>query len=66
MESEMDCLLNGHLTRRQLHELKARGVLNRSVLQQLKVVGSRDGLPAMHKAFHELLAERPILNSEEG
>ena len=60
MTDDMETLLGGHLTRRQRYELQRRGILTRPVLKRLREAGAKHGLPAMHKMFHELIAERPL------
>ena len=53
-------LIANHLNRRELNNLRASGVLDKTALARLYLVCTEQGPVAAHKLLHELIAGRPI------
>ena len=53
-------LIANHLNRRELNNLRASGVLDKTALKKLRRVGIEEGPVAAHKLLHELIAGRPL------
>ena len=53
-------LIANQLNRRELNNLRASGVLDKTALKKLHRVGIEEGPVAAHKLLHELIAGRPM------
>ena len=53
-------LIANHLNRRELNNLRASGVLDKTALKKLHRVGIEEGPVAAHRLLHEMIAERPL------
>ena len=53
-------LIANHLNRRELNNLRASGVLDKTALKKLHRVGIEEGPVAAHRLLHEMIAGRPM------
>ena len=58
-------LIANHLNRRELNNLRASGVLDKTALKKLHRVGIEEGPVAAHRLLHEMIAGRPLATDND-